>query len=97
MIGRQPRIRRTPLFAGIILAASLAAIAHPVPTQISDQQFWKMSSDFSEPDGTFRSDNLLSNEVGFQYVLDDLLRTAGQGRIYMGVGPEQNFTYITTL
>jgi hypothetical protein len=85
------------LFAGIILAASVAAIARPVPAQISDQEFWKMSSDFSEPDGNFRSDNLVSNELGFQYVLDDLLRGAGQGRIYMGVGPEQNFTYIAAL
>jgi hypothetical protein len=91
------RLRRTTLFISIIVAASLAAIARPVPTQISDQEFWKMSSDFSEPDGTFRSDNLLSNEIGFQYVLDDLLRGAGPGRVYMGVGPEQNFTYIAAL
>ena len=56
-----------------------------------------MSSDFSEPDGVFRSDNLLSNETWYQYVIPDLLKTAKSGRVYLGVGPEQNFTYIAAL
>src|SRR4029079_15593152 len=60
----------------------------------SDQEFWKLSSESSEPNGYFRSDNLLSNETGFQYVIPDLIRTTKPGRVYMGVGPEQNFTYI---
>ena len=45
----------------------------------------------------FRSDNLLSNETSFQYIIPDLLKTAKQGRVYLGVGPEQNFTYIAAL
>src|SRR5204863_3788638 len=45
----------------------------------------------------FRSDNLLSNEIFFQYVIPDLVRTAKPGRAYMGVGPEQNFTYIAAV
>src|SRR6185295_10145972 len=53
--------------------------------------------DSSEEDGFFRSDNLLSNETTFQYVIPGLLKAAKQGRVYMGVGPEQNFTYITAL
>ena len=52
------------------------------------------SSESSEPDGFFRSDNLLSNELGFQYVVPELAQTTKPGRVYMGVGPEQNFTYI---
>jgi hypothetical protein len=51
-------------------------------------------SESSEPDGVFRSDNLLSNELGFQYVVPELTRTTKSGRVYLGVGPEQNFTYI---
>ena len=91
--------RRHILLAGLIFVASLGArsIAGPVPAEITDEQFWKMSSEFSEPDGNFRSDNLVSNEIGFQYVIPDLTRIAKQGRIYMGVGPEQNFTYIAAL
>jgi hypothetical protein len=68
-----------------------------VPERLSDEEFWKLSSQFSEPDGYFRSDNLLSNEVYLQTVIPDLLNVAKTGRVYMGVGPEQNFTYITTL
>ena len=71
--------------------------AAPVPAQLTDEQFWKLSTTFSEQDGTFRSDNLLSNELNFQYVIPELLQKAKQGRIYMGVGPEQNFTYIVAL
>src|SRR4051812_8347240 len=73
------------------------AAAPPVPERLSDDQFWKLSSASSESDGTFRSDNLLSNELNFQYVIPDLLEKARQGRVYMGVGPEQNFTYIAAL
>src|SRR4029077_14217700 len=68
-----------------------------IPDKLTDDQFWKLSSDSSEADGTFRSDNLLSNELYFQYVIPDLVKTAKSERVYMGVGPEQNFTYIVAL
>src|SRR5437870_7787227 len=67
------------------------------PVELTDRQFWNLSRDSSEEDGVFRSDNLLSNETSFQYVIPELLKTAKQGRVYMGVGPEQNFTYIAAL
>ena len=76
---------------------SIAYAAETLPAQLSDQEFWKLSSESSEPDGTFRSDNLLSNESYFQYVIAPLNAIAKQGRVYMGVGPEQNFTYIAAL
>src|SRR5262250_2137345 len=68
-----------------------------VPPELSDKQFWSLSRDSSEEDGFFRSDNLLSNETSFQYIIPDLLKTAKTGRVYMGVGPEQNFTYMAAL
>jgi hypothetical protein len=71
--------------------------ADTLPDKFTDQEFWKLSDDFSEPNGYFQSDNLLSNEIGFQTVIPDLLRRSKTGRVYMGVGPEQNFTYITAL
>jgi hypothetical protein len=73
------------------------AASAPLPAELTDQQFWNLSKDSSEQDGFFRSDNLLSNETSFQYVIPELLKTAKQGRVYMGVGPEQNFTYIAAL
>src|SRR6185503_11188181 len=83
----------------LILATCLPllAAAPPVPQRLTDEQFWKLSATLSEDDGSFRSDNLLSNELGFQYVIPELLAKAKQGRVYMGVGPEQNFTYIAAL
>ena len=51
----------------------------------------------SEPDGHFRSDNLVSNEIKFQWVIPELLRHVKPGGVYIGVGPEQNFTYIAAL
>jgi hypothetical protein len=97
--------RRLLLYAGSIVVACLIRLPldlggqalGPLPTQVSDQEFWKMVSEFSEPDGFFRSDNLLSNEFQLQYVIPDLLKTAKTCGVYMGVGPEQNFTYIAAL
>jgi len=84
----------------LLLAFTLGGIvtaAPPVPLQLTDEAFWKLSSASSEIDGLFRSDNLLSNETNFQYVIPGLLEVAKPGRVYMGVGPEQNFTYIAAL
>ena len=51
----------------------------------------------SEPDGFFRSDNLVSNEDTFQTIIPDLQRVVRPGGVYVGVGPDQNFTYIAAL
>jgi hypothetical protein len=68
-----------------------------LPTQLSDEEFWKLSQDYSEPGGTFHSENYVSNEGRFQLILPELVRRARQGGLYVGVGPEQNFTYIAAL
>jgi hypothetical protein len=68
-----------------------------IPSQLSDKEFWQLVTDVSEPGGYFRSDNFLSNETGFLYPIPDLKRTTKPGGVYLGVGPEQNFTYIAAL
>jgi hypothetical protein len=78
-------------------APSVRGAGAELPTELTDAQFWSLSKDSSEEDGYFRSDNLLSNETSFQYIIPDLLKTAKQGRVYLGVGPEQNFTYMAAL
>jgi hypothetical protein len=90
----------TIFFGGLSIfqfAPSAQVAAASVPAQLTDKEFWALATESSEEDGTFRSDNLLSNETTFQYVIRDLLRVAKQGRVYMGVGPEQNFTYMASL
>jgi hypothetical protein len=98
--------RPLPVVAGVILAGVLGALslapsrrpaADALPARLADQEYWRLVSDFSEPNGFFQSDNLLSNEQYLQFVIPDLARTTKPGRVYMGVGPEQNFTYIAAM
>src|SRR5689334_9922257 len=72
-------------------------VPETLPTHLTDQEFWKLVTDFSEPGGYFQSDNFLSNESGYQSVIPSLLKTLRPGGVYIGVGPEQNFTYIVAL
>jgi hypothetical protein len=83
--------------SGACVQVGIGAAEERLPASLSDREFWKLVEGFSEPDGTFRSDNLLSNELQFQYVIPELTRMAKAGRAYLGVGPEQNFTYIVAL
>ena len=76
---------------------SVPVTAETLPSRLTDEAFWHLVTDFSEPNGFFRSDNFLSNEREYQWVLGDLTSTAGTGGVYLGVGPEQNFTYIAAL
>jgi hypothetical protein len=90
-------IRRGALFAAFAASPLLAQAASTIPARLTDREMWQMNADFSEPNGYFRSDNFLSNEVGFQWVIPDLLAQIKPGGVYLGVGPEQNFTYIAAL
>ena len=99
------RIRRRA-WLGVAVAALLAWTAPMVPraaaladlpARLADAEFWKLIEEFSEPNGTFRSDNLLSNEIWFQTIIPELVTVVKPGAVYMGVGPEQNFSYIAAL
>lgn len=50
----------------------------------------------SEPAGYFDTDNLISNERSYLHVASTLRDIArrGTGGVYLGVGPDQNFSYI---
>ena len=90
------------LFVGSIAAAQNAAptttpAASTVPAKLSDVEFWKLVTDISEGGGYFQSDNFVSNETTFQWVIPPLLRTTRPGGAYLGVGPDQNFPYIIAL
>jgi hypothetical protein len=68
-----------------------------LPQRLDDRTFWMLVTEFSEPSGTFRSDNLVSNETVFQHVIPTLQQSLGAVSAYVGVGPDQNFTYIAAL
>ncbi len=62
---------------------------------MSDQEFWRLIESVSEPAGTFSiSDNFVSNEP---HVAENARWLNPAGGVYIGVGPEQNFSYIARL
>src|SRR5215813_1614112 len=90
------RILSAVVAAALVLGLAAHAYAE-LPARLTDQEFWKLSTDFSEPDGTFHSENLVSNEVRFQRIIPSLIQSVPAGRAYVGVGSEQNFTYIAAI
>jgi hypothetical protein len=86
----------------LICAAPLRAQQVGLPAQLSNQEFWALTERISEPGGYFRSnsgstDNLLSNESELSSVAGGLMAKVRPGGVYLGVGPEQNFTYIAAI
>ena len=72
------------------LLVLLLAVQAPAP-------FAARIASLSEPAGYFDTDNLISNERSFQQVLQELGRRKVRGGAYVGVGPDQNFTYIADI
>jgi hypothetical protein len=71
--------------------------AQTIPSRLADSTFWRMVNDLSEPGGSFRSDNFVSNESSFQWIIPELQSTIKPGGVYVGVAPDQNFTYLVAL
>src|SRR5262245_18147307 len=71
--------------------------AEALPQRLDDRTFWSLVTEFSEPGGTFRSDNLVSNELSYEHVIPPLQARVVPMSAYIGVGPDQNFTYIAAL
>ncbi len=59
-----------------------------------DQDIDRVVAGLSEPETGRPADNLITNEDSFARVAADLERHAPAGGVYLGVGPDQNFTYI---
>lgn len=85
----QPRLAAAP--------PQVTATAAGIPTKLSDTEFWKLVTDLSEPAGYFQSENFVGNELSFQWVIPNLQSVVKSGGVYLGVGPDQNFTYIAAL
>jgi hypothetical protein len=90
-----------PAVAALVAVALWSAprlrAADTLAPQIDDAAFWTLIEETSEPGGAFQSENFLSNETGFQAVIPLLKQSTGPDGVYLGVGPEQNFTYIVAI
>jgi len=58
------------------------------------KEFGQLLTSLSEPEGYFDSDNFVSNEAAYLRVLPALRRLGVRGGVYIGVGPDQNYSYI---
>ena len=79
-------------------AASAPESSISLPSRLSDADFWRLQADLSEPGGYFRiEDNYTSNEMEVGQLFTMLRDRGVGGDVYLGVGPEQNFTYIAAI
>jgi hypothetical protein len=91
------RILCALLISSFLVLAQAPRAAGTLPATLTDQEFWRMIEDFSEPGGSFRYENFISNERSIQYVIPELKAKSKPGGVYIGVAPEQNFTYIAAI
>jgi hypothetical protein len=59
-----------------------------------DRRFDQIVRALSEPNAGPGADNLMTNEDSFTRIVDTIDRKVTPGETYIGVGPDQNFTYI---
>ena len=77
-------------------ARSAPSLATNAPDD-SIRDFAKLIAELSEAGGYFDTDNLISNERSYLHVLGALDRLKVRGGAYIGVGPDQNFSYIARI
>jgi hypothetical protein len=77
-----------------IQAAAASQQQKGQPEKLSAAEFSRLVRELSEEGGYFRSDNFTSNETSYLHVVSKLAQLGATGGAYLGVGPEQNFTYI---
>jgi hypothetical protein len=103
MVSLSGRLRTWILvvLAGLALVSGATVIPwlHEQPhaagdLQVTSDQFRTYIAEWSEPEGYFDSDNFISNETSYLHVIDQLHQRVKPGGIYLGVGPDQNFSYI---
>ena len=89
---RSEAVSERPATATATPAGATGAVGAAATT--SDSAFGALVATLSEPGGYFDSDNLVSNELSYQHVLGAIRRLKVSGGAYIGVGPDQNYTYI---
>jgi hypothetical protein len=81
----------------IALALAAAPVAAQAPARLSPGEFGALVRRLSEPPGYFNTDNLISNEDSYLHAVTGLERYGVRGGGYLGVGPDQNFSYIAAI
>jgi hypothetical protein len=86
-----------PIFIATTLFFALPSLpGEALRNSLSDQEFWQIVTTLSEPGGKFQT-QVMSNEDSAQFVIPALKQTTRPGGVYIGVGTEQNFTYVAAI
>jgi len=85
----------------IAVAIAIGPWSHRASTQTpaagSASPLASLVERLSEPNGDFDTDNLISNESSYLHVMPALEQGGVAGGAYIGVGPDQNFSYIARI
>jgi hypothetical protein len=76
----------------VALASSVAGAQ-----RAADSSFAGLMARLSEAGGYFDSDNIISNEASYLQIASQLTKVGVRGGVYIGVGPDQNFSYIALI
>jgi hypothetical protein len=87
----------TGLSAVLLFLFSASAAREREAPPLTASQFAGLIERISEPGGYFWNDNYVSNEASYLHPLRKLRELGIHGGVYVGVGPNQNFTYIARL
>ena len=91
-----PSTVRRLLYAAGVLALLIAGVRGAGQTR-TETTFAARIAQLSEPGGFFDTDNLISNEKSYLHVIPALQKAGVSGGAYLGVGPDQNFSYIARI
>lgn len=94
--GRAPARRRRGPPPWVFLPLFLLAASCPGSTPEATG-FAERIAALSGPAGYFDTDNLISNERSYLHAISDLREAGVRGGLYLGVGPDQNFSYIAEI
>jgi hypothetical protein len=86
------RAARLVLAIGLVVSGTVGV--GQVQTPVS---FASRIAQLSERGGFFDTDNLISNERSYLHVVPALRDSGASGGAYIGVGPDQNFSYIAQM
>jgi len=86
-----------PVLTTLVLACAPQGTDAQAPSALSDSAFAALVGRLSESGGFFDTDNLISNEDSYLHPVSTLRKIGTSGGVYVGVGPDQNFSYITAV
>lgn len=87
----------TILACVILTSVSCQEKSAPLTPAAPELDFSDLVVQLSEPGGYFDTDNLISNEASYLHVSDAMDSLGLVGGAYVGVGPDQNFSYIARM